>query len=282
MEFISDSATLREYVTASKSDGQRLGLAPTMGNLHAGHLALVDAAKRDCDVVIASIFVNPLQFGPGEDLEAYPRTLEEDKALLASHQCSALFAPSIEDIYGSDPAQQTLIHVPGVSEGYCGNSRPGHFDGVATVVCKLLNLASPDIAYFGLKDYQQFLVIRKMAEDLALPVSIQGIEIVREANGLAMSSRNNYLSAEQRESAAVIFQTLQQSKEELLSGYAEMAELENLAKSRLERAGLRPDYFAIRRAADLQEANAEDRDLVILAAAWLGPARLIDNLRITR
>ena len=169
MEILDTTTGLKRWLDTQRADGRRIGFVPTMGNLHEGHLALVRAARAACDAVVTSIFVNPMQFGPGEDLEAYPRTPEDDRSLLVREGCHALFMPGVEEIYGADLAQQTRIHVPGVSEGLCGASRPGHFDGVATVVCKLLNLVQPDHAYFGLKDYQQFLVVRKMVADLALP-----------------------------------------------------------------------------------------------------------------
>ncbi len=281
MQILNDPAHLLECVELAKADGKTVALVPTMGNLHAGHMALVTAAREKADFVITSIFVNPLQFGPNEDLEAYPRTFDDDCRLLESGGCDAVFAPSVEAIYGDDRKLQSRIHVPGVSENYCGASRPGHFDGVATIVCKLLNLCSPDLACFGLKDYQQFLVIEKMVKDLAINVDIIGVEIVREENGLAMSSRNGYLSPAQRQQAAAIHQCLQTTASQLRSGNKAYQALEARARESLEAAGLQPDYYAICNACDLRAATADDQNLVILAAAFLGPSRLIDNLRLT-
>lgn len=252
-----------------------------MGNLHAGHMQLIIQAKARCDFVISTIFVNPLQFGPSEDLDAYPRTLDADRRLLEEHGCDALFAPSVEEVYGSDMEQQTTIHVPVISDNYCGSSRPGHFDGVATVVCKLLNLVEPDVALFGLKDYQQFLVIKKMVADLALPVQIAGVETVREPSGLAMSSRNGYLDQNQKDSAVAIHDSLQSTAEALHSGNKDFPSLEQKAVETMRNAGLKPDYFAICHAETLQAAKADDTELVILAAAFVGPSRLIDNLRLS-
>lgn len=281
MELITEPAELNGLVEREKAAGNTIGLVPTMGNLHAGHLALVSKALENTDFVITSIFVNPLQFGPGEDLDAYPRTLEDDRKLLQEQGCHALFAPSAESIFGLNADQQSRVHVPNLSEGYCGASRPGHFDGVATIVCKLFNLARPDQAFFGLKDYQQFLVISKMVRDLAMNVSIQGVEIVREAGGLALSSRNNYLNQQQRTQAAAIYRSLQHTAQAIRAGERDYQALESTARSMLEEAGLRPDYFVVCRAQDLHPAREGDNDLAILAAAFLGPSRLIDNLRLT-
>jgi len=281
MQFIKDSQNLRTLVSGLRAENKVVGLAPTMGNLHAGHMRLITQARSRCDFVISTIFVNPLQFGPSEDLDAYPRTLDADRQLLEEHGCDALFAPSVEEIYGSDMEQQTIIHVPGVSENYCGSSRPGHFDGVATVVSKLLNLVGPDIAFFGLKDYQQFLVIQKMVIDLALPVQIAGVETVREPSGLAMSSRNGYLDQKQKESAVAIHDSLQSTAEALRSGNKDFPSLEQKAMAAIQDAGLRPDYFAICHAETLKPAQTDDAELVILAAAFIGPSRLIDNLRLS-
>lgn len=280
MQFIKDSQTLCALVSELHVENKLVGLVPTMGNLHAGHMQLITQAKTQCDFVFCTIFVNPLQFGPSEDLDAYPRTLDADRELLEKHGCDALFAPRVEEIYGSNMEQQTTIHVPVVSENYCGSSRPGHFDGVATVVCKLLNLVGPDIAFFGLKDYQQFLVIKKMVADLSLPIQIAGVETVRERSGLAMSSRNGYLDQSQKDSAAAIYASLQATADALHSGNKDFKSLEQKAINRLQDEGLRPDYFAICHAETLQAAKAHDTELVILAAAFVGPSRLIDNLRL--
>jgi len=280
MEFCTDKESLRTLLATQRQEGKTIGLVPTMGNLHAGHMSLVNAAKSQCDFVISTIFVNPLQFGANEDLDTYPRTLDADLELLKQHGCSAVFAPAVEEMFGNDTTQQTSIHVPVVSENFCGSSRPGHFDGVATIVCKLFNLTSPDAAFFGLKDYQQFLVIRKLVKDLAIPIEIHGIETVREASGLAMSSRNNYLNEAEKDSAASIYASLRQTAEAIRSGDKDFDRLADQAKERMRSAGLKPDYFAICRADDLRLATSADTNLVVLAAAYIGSGRLIDNLRV--
>lgn len=280
METHETTAGLQLWIDAQRRAGNSIGFVPTMGNLHEGHLALVRAARQRCDTVVASIFVNPLQFGPGEDLQAYPHTPEEDRTLLLREECDALFLPGIAQMYGSALAEQTRIHVPGVSEGLCGASRPGHFDGVATIVCKLLNMVRPDRAYFGLKDYQQFLVVSKLVADLALPVTIEGVETVRDQHGLALSSRNNYLSGEQRAKATLLYQCLRECAAQVEAGNREFASLEQAAIQRLQDGEVRPDYFVIRSADTLKPVTPEDRRLVILAAAFVGPTRLIDNLRL--
>jgi pantoate--beta-alanine ligase len=252
-----------------------------MGNLHAGHLALVAEARRLAERVVVSIFVNPLQFGPQEDFGAYPRTLARDQELLAGAGTDLLFAPSVEVVYPRGQADQTRVEVPGISDILCGASRPGHFVGVATVVCKLFNMVQPDLAVFGEKDYQQLLVIRRMTLDLSLPVVIQGLATVREADGLAMSSRNGYLTAQERARAPTLYLTLQRCAEWLRQGL-DIAAVEGLAGEEITAAGFGPDYVSVRRATDLGLPQVGDRELVILAAARLGRARLIDNLRVER
>ncbi len=266
---------------AALAEGEgRLAFVPTMGNLHEGHLALVRRARELADRVAVSIFVNPLQFDRREDLEAYPRTLEVDAALLEREGVALLFAPDADLIYPEGMERHTRVEVPVVTEGLCGAARPGHFTGVATIVCKLFNLVQPDIAVFGKKDYQQLLVIRKMVSDLAMPVEIVGVETVREADGLAMSSRNGYLTAEERQRAPALYRTLQETVAALRAGRRDYRVLEEAGASRLEEAGMRPDYFEIRRAADLGRPSGDEQALVILAAAFLGKARLIDNLEV--
>lgn len=277
MKRVSGSAALRQ---ARRALPGRVALVPTMGNLHQGHLTLVRRARKLADAVVVSIFVNPLQFDRKEDLEAYPRTLEEDAALLEAEGVELLFAPGVESIYPEGMERHTRIEVPVVSEGFCGASRPGHFVGVATIVCKLFNLVQPEVALFGKKDYQQLLVIRKMVADLALPIEIVGVETVREADGLAMSSRNNYLDEEERRRAPALYRALESTACRLQEGRRDFATLERLAVEELESMGLRSDYFSIRRAADLGEPGEDDEALVILAAAFLGKARLIDNLEV--
>jgi pantoate--beta-alanine ligase len=268
-------ASLRERGTRT------LGFVPTMGNLHAGHLALVAEAKRRNALVAASIFVNPLQFGPSEDLDAYPRTLEADRKALQAAGCDALFLPSAEELYGATPDTCTRVHVPELGTHFCGASRPGHFDGVATVVTKLFNIVQPDDAYFGLKDYQQYLIIRKLTADLALPIEIHGIATQREDSGLALSSRNGYLSSQEKAVAPVLYATLKQLARKLEAGVKDFASLEGEARAALEAAGLRTDYFGIANAHTLAPATASDRELVLVAAAFLGTTRLIDNLRVS-
>ena len=274
-------ATLRERVAAWRHAGQRIGFVPTMGNLHAGHLALVAEARRLAERVVVSIFVNPLQFGPQEDFAAYPRTLARDQELLARVGTDLLFAPTVAAVYPRGQAEQTRVEVPGLSDILCGASRPGHFVGVATVVCKLFNMVQPDLAVFGEKDFQQLLVIRLMTLDLSLPVTIQGLATVREADGLAMSSRNGYLTAEERVRAPALYQTLRRGAERLRQGL-DIAIVEGLAGEEIAAAGFSPDYVSVRRAADLGLPQAGDRELVVLAAARLGRARLIDNVRVER
>jgi pantoate--beta-alanine ligase len=281
MERIEDLSELRARTSDWRRAGDSIAFVPTMGNLHAGHLTLVAEARPRARRVVVSIFVNPLQFGPQEDLAAYPRTLEQDAALLENAGCDLLFAPGLGTMYPRGQDAQTRVEVPGLSGILCGTSRPGHFTGVATVVCKLFHMVQPDLALFGEKDYQQLLVIRRLVEDLAMPVEVVGVPTVREPDGLAMSSRNGYLSAEERARAPALHRTLQIAADALRTGRP-AAEIEREASATLARAGMRPDYVAVRRAWDLEEPGEVDRDLVILAAAYLGRARLIDNLRLQR
>ncbi|MBL4834431.1 MAG: pantoate--beta-alanine ligase [Pseudomonas sp.] len=278
MNTLHTIAQLRAALNRARQDGKRIGLVPTMGNLHAGHVTLVDKARQRTDFVVVSIFVNPLQFGAGEDLDSYPRTLEEDQRKLLDAGADLVFAPNVKEIYPEGMAGHTRISVPVVSEGLCGASRPGHFEGVATVVCKLLNMVQPDLAVFGQKDYQQLAVIRKMAHDLCLPVQVMGEPTVRADDGLALSSRNGYLSPEERQVAPVLFETLQQVANAIQAGARDYPALIETARQRLADAGLRADYLDLRDAITLNPVNAETRDMVVLAAAYLGKTRLIDNL----
>jgi pantoate--beta-alanine ligase len=262
--------------------GGNVAFVPTMGNLHAGHISLVKEARKIADRVVASIFVNPLQFGAGEDFENYPRTLERDSEMLIDEGTDLLFAPPVEVMYPKPQADQTRVEVPGLSELLCGACRPGHFVGVATVVCKLFNMVQPDIAVFGNKDYQQLMVIRRMVEDLAMPVAIVGVETMREADGLAMSSRNGYLGADERALAPMLYRTLSDLAARLGDGEDDFYGLEQEAAAVLDGAGFRTDYLAIRRASDLLDPAAGETELVILAAAYLGKARLIDNIEVSR
>lgn len=271
---------LRAAVARARSEGKRIGFVPTMGNLHAGHAALVTKAAQRAEFVVASIFVNPLQFGAGEDLDTYPRTLTADQERLLAAGCNLLFAPGVEEMYPDGMAGQTLVCVPGVSEGLCGASRPGHFDGVATVVTKLFHMVQPDLAVFGEKDFQQLAVIRKLVRDLDLPVQIIGEPTVRDSDGLALSSRNGYLNDAQRRCAPALYQTLGALAAELRSGRDDHSVLIEDGLARLSAAGFEPDYLEIRHPLTLRPATRADRQLVILAAARLGTTRLIDNLLV--
>jgi pantoate--beta-alanine ligase len=277
---VGDAAALRASVGGWRRAGERIGFVPTMGNLHAGHHSLIAAARADCDRVVASVFVNPTQFGPNEDYASYPRTLDADARGLADAGCDLLFAPAASELYPFGTAASVKVHVPIVSEGLCGKFRPGHFDGVATVVSKLFNLVAPDVAYFGRKDFQQLRVIERMTRDLGLPIGIVGVDTMREASGLAMSSRNQYLTPSERERAAEIHRTLVAMRDAIAQGRDHRA-VEAAARDRLEAAGFQVDYAAIRVAEDLGEPDPARREgLVALIAARLGVARLIDNVLI--
>lgn len=281
MNTVHTVAQLRAALARARQEGKRIGLVPTMGNLHEGHIALVEMALQCTDHVVVSIFVNPLQFGPNEDLDSYPRTLAEDQRRLLDAGAHTVFAPSVNEMYPEGMQGHTLVSVPVVSDGLCGASRPGHFDGVATVVTKLLNMVQPDVAVFGEKDFQQLAVIRKMALDLCLPVQIMGAPIVRAADGLALSSRNGYLDENERRVAPQLYQTLQQLAGQLLAGRRDFDTLLEEARQQLQQAGFRPDYLELRDTTTLQPADEHSRDITILAAAFLGRTRLIDNLRCT-
>ncbi|WP_022964515.1 pantoate--beta-alanine ligase [Halopseudomonas pelagia] len=278
MNTLHSIAQLRAALSRARQDGKRIGLVPTMGNLHAGHIALVEKARQRTDFVVVSIFVNPLQFAAGEDLDSYPRTLEADQRKLLDAGAHLVFAPNVNEMYPHGMQGHTRISVPVVSEGLCGASRPGHFEGVATVVSKLLNIVQPDLAVFGQKDFQQLAVIRKMAQDLCLPVQIMGEPTVRAEDGLALSSRNGYLSEAERQTAPVLYKTLQSIASEIQSGQRDYAALIERARQQLEIAGLRADYLDLRDATSLHPVTANTTDMVVLAAAYLGKTRLIDNL----
>jgi len=274
-------AELKTEIAHLRAAGKRIAFVPTMGNLHAGHLHLVEQARRHSDAVVASIYVNPLQFGPQEDFRAYPRTPVQDLTVLEQAGVEVLFFPDDTAIYPRGRMASTRVEVPGVSDILCGATRPGHFRGVATVVHRLFHLVMPDAALFGKKDYQQLLVIRLMCTDFGLPIEIIGVDTVRDADGLAMSSRNGYLTPEERGIAPRLYSTLQALAGQLwsVSGHGFSAH-EVQAMEQLENAGFRPDYVSVRRRQDLALPGAGDRQLVILAAAWLGRARLIDNLEL--
>lgn len=282
MHRIHDIDSLRALVARWRRGGLRVALVPTMGNLHRGHLLLVREALARADRVLTSVFVNPLQFGPGEDFDSYPRTLERDADLLAEVGNHCLFAPSEREVYPNGRDGCTMVEVPGLSDELCGASRPGHFRGVATVVAKLFNMAQPDLALFGEKDLQQLLVIRRMAADLNLPVEIVGIPTVRETDGVALSSRNAYLSPDERSIAPKLYEALTLASVALRRG-AVPADVERDALRMLTAAGFTPDYVSVRRYADLAPVAGDEPPagtLVVLAAARLGAARLIDNLAV--
>jgi len=280
MKTVTSISSVREQVAAWRLAGEKVAFVPTMGNLHQGHLRLVERALERANRVVVSIFVNPLQFGEGEDLEAYPRTPQEDAAKLEAAGVDMLFLPEEQEIYPRGREGVTFVELPGISDVLCGASRPGHFRGVATVVCKLFNIVQPDIACFGRKDYQQLAVLKRMVEDLNLPVEMVGVETVREADGLAMSSRNGYLTADERRIAPALYQTMQELGERLKRGETDYAGLERLGAEALQQRGLQPDYLVIRCSDDLCEPRGGEDVLVILAAVYLGRARLIDNLLI--
>jgi pantoate--beta-alanine ligase len=282
MQTIFDLKTLRATVREWKRAGHSIALVPTMGNLHDGHLSLLHRARELAARSVVSIFVNPIQFGRGEDYERYPSTLEADIDKLAHAGLDLLFAPNLSELYPGGIESDTRVSVPALSDILCGEFRPGHFSGVATVVSKLLINVQPDVALFGEKDYQQVLVIRRMVHDLLIPVEIIGMPIVREPGGLAMSSRNGYLSAGQRETARRIFAELGAAAAELASTDGpSIATIETRHAATLLELGMRPEYFSVRRAADLAPPRPGDRDLIVLAAAWLGDARLIDNVQVS-
>ena len=280
MRVIKTIAALRAELTEWRARADRIAFVPTMGNLHAGHLTLVDEAKSRAQRVVVSIFVNPLQFNDQNDFSSYPSTFEEDNDKLAQKNVDIVFFPEVGEMYPNGMAHHTTIAVPDISDILCGAHRPGHFGGVATVVNKLFNIVQPDIALFGEKDYQQLLVIRRMVSDLALPIEIIGLPTVREPDGLALSSRNSYLTADERQHAPRLYQALMHAKTRIEQGARDFHSLENDALMGLQQGGFRPEYVSVRRAQDLATAGPEDTDLVILAAAWLGKARLIDNVRV--
>jgi pantoate--beta-alanine ligase len=275
MQIVHTVQDLRAIIHTWKAAGKNIAFVPSMGNLHAGHCQLVKVAKEKADKVVVSIFVNPTQFGAGEDFDSYPRTETQDQEKLQAIETDLLFLPSMEEMYSPDA--KTVVSVAGLSELYCGASRVGHFDGVATVVCKLFNMVQPDDALFGLKDFQQLAVIRTMVKDLNIPVEIFGVETVREASGLALSSRNGYLTQKEQQLAPLLYQSLCAARVAILADL-DYTSIEAQAISTLQNAGFQPDYFRICRSNDLAPAQINDTELVLLAAAKLGKTRLIDNL----
>ncbi len=280
METLGSVDSLRARVTGWRRAGERIAFVPTMGNLHEGHLQLVREARKLAPRVVVSVFVNPLQFGPGEDLDSYPRTLDADRAALEANGVDLLFTPSVETMYPRGVERSTVVEVPEVSEGLCGEFRPGHFAGVATVVARLFNLVQPDLALFGEKDYQQLAVIRRMVGDLGWPIGIHGVATVREPDGLAMSSRNQYLTAEERCVAPALYRVLREVADAVRGGHGDYRALERQAMEALVAAGFNPEYVEIRHADSLRPVESGERNCVVLGAARLGVARLIDNVRV--
>ena len=280
MKTLRGKAALREALAARRRDGQSIGLVPTMGSLHEGHLSLLRAARADCDVVVMSLFVNPAQFGPGEDLDRYPRDEARDLRLAEEAGVDFIYAPSVEDVY--PPGFSTRVVVEGLTDVLCGDpERRGseHFHGVTTVVAKLLNTVQPEVAYFGQKDAQQAIVIRRMVEDLDLPVRIEVLPTVREPDGLALSSRNAYLDSGERERATAISRSLQAARE--AAGSGSLAEALERARAELREAGIEPEYLEARHIGDLSPAaELNGRPVLIAVAAQVGGARLIDNVLI--
>ncbi|AZT34369.1 pantoate--beta-alanine ligase [Salmonella enterica subsp. enterica serovar Stanleyville] len=281
MLIIETLPLLRQHIRRLRQEGKRVALVPTMGNLHDGHMKLVDEAKARADVVIASIFVNPMQFDRPDDLVRYPRTLQEDCEKLNKRKVDYVFAPAVEETYPQGLEGQTFVEVPGLSTMLEGASRPGHFRGVSTIVSKLFNLIQPDIACFGEKDFQQLALIRKMVADMGYDIEIVGVPIIRAKDGLALSSRNGYLTAEQRKIAPVLHKVMNSIAEKLIAGNRELQEIIAIAEQELNEKGFRADDIQIRDADTLLELTEASKRAVILAAAWLGQARLIDNQSVT-
>lgn len=280
MQVFHHIQSLREALAAERKAGKRIGFVPTMGNLHSAHIELVKIAQRNCDVVVTSIFVNPLQFGLNEDWDKYPRTLAADSAKLDAVGCNYLFCPDEKEIYPNGMAEQTRVIVPTMTDVLCGASRPGHFEGVTTVVTKLFNIVQPDEAVFGIKDFQQLAVIRRMVEDLCIPVKITAGEIFRETDGLAMSSRNGFITAGERPKVAVLNRSLNAIKQAIADGRRDFLVLVSEAQAQIEAAGFRVDYISICNSRTLEMAAHDDREITILGAMYTQGARLIDNVSV--
>jgi pantoate--beta-alanine ligase len=282
LDTVTTIAAVREHVQAWRREGLRVAFIPTMGNLHAGHVSLIDAARRHGERFVASIFVNPMQFGPNEDWANYPRTPREDERMLADAGCSLMFIPDVVEIYPKGFERATRIEVPGLSRILDGEFRPGHFEGVSTIVATLFHIVEPHVAIFGEKDFQQLVIIRRMVADLCMPIEIVGAPTVRDHDGLAMSSRNQYLTAAERALAPQIYIALEAAATRVRAGDVDFASIESAGFRELESTGFRPEYFSVRKAADLSPATPQARELVILTAARIGKARLIDNVQVTR
>ncbi len=282
MDTVTTISAVREHVRRWRNEGRRVAFVPTMGNLHAGHMSLIEAARRYGDRFVSSIFVNPMQFGPNEDYAHYPRTPSQDERMLAEAGCNLMFMPDVTEIYPNGSERATRVDVPSLSRILDGEFRPGHFEGVSTIVATLFHIVEPDVAVFGEKDFQQLTIIRRMVSDLCLPVEIVGAPTVRDSDGLAMSSRNQYLSAAERQTAPRIYQTLLAAANRLQAGDTDFASIERTGVEALEKAGMKPDYFSIRRAQDLAPPAPDTGHLVVLTAARLGKARLIDNIQVRK
>ena len=281
MEIIFDLKGLRGAVSGWKNQSNSIALVPTMGNLHLGHLSLIEGAKDKADRTVVSIFVNPIQFGHGEDYELYPSTLEQDLDILRDAHVDLVFAPNLGELYPAGIEADTRISVPDISDILCGEFRPGHFSGVATVVMKLFINVQPDYAFFGEKDYQQTLVIKRMVSDLLLPVEVLTLPIIREENGLAMSSRNSYLNESEKQLSSEIYKAIEKAATMVRTGADSLDDIEKNSAYLLEELGFKVEYFSIRRRQDLKLVNDSiDKNLIILVAAWIGDTRLIDNLQI--
>ncbi len=272
---------LSQYVQHWKDHDQSIAFIPTMGNLHAGHMSLIEKGQSLCDRSICSIFVNPMQFGPNEDWNHYPRTLDTDLEKLEATGCDLVYMPTASELYPGGLDRISHVQVTDLTDHYEGAHRPGHFTGVATVVLKLFNIVKPDVSVFGKKDYQQYRVISKMVEDFNFDVQIIGQETTRETSGLAISSRNQYLDETQKQKAATIYRLLRQTALQISEGERDFEKLQQRAVTSLDEAGFKTDYFAICNAETLLPASAEDRDLVILVTAAIGPTRLLDNIEIS-
>lgn len=280
MQVFHHIQSIREALGADRLAGKRIGFVPTMGNLHSAHIELVKIAQQSCDIVVCSIFVNPLQFGLNEDWDKYPRTFDADTAKLREVGCDYVFYPSEQEIYPNGMAEQTRVVVPTMTDVLCGASRPGHFEGVTTVVSKLFNIVQPDEAVFGIKDFQQLAVIRRMVEDLCMPVKIVAGQIFRAEDGLALSSRNGFISADERPRVTVLHKSLQQALADIKSGRRDFTALEAEAKASIEAAGFKVDYFNICCSKTLQPAADDDTDITALGAMFTEGARLIDNVSL--
>lgn len=280
MQIFHHIKSLRQVLTEARLTGKRIGFVPTMGNLHSAHLALLEQVKEHCDIVVVSIFVNRLQFGLNEDWDKYPRTLNSDAEKLRGAGCTYLFCPEEQEIYPNGMDTQARVIVPTMANVLCGASRPKHFEGVTTVVSKLFNIVQPDVTIFGLKDFQQLAIIRRMVEDLCIPVQIIAGDIVREADGLAMSSRNGFISVVERPKVIQLHKTLNWVRNRIKQGCTEFPRLEESAKKQIIAAGFRPDYISVCDAKSLNPAASDSSEIIVLGAMYTQKARLIDNVPV--